>query len=169
MWIPNLTFQDEWWMNDDGTGSVYDDTGWYLVSVSWHCLVLCGAGSAKGLYACILGKNGCYRCLTDRHTDRQQNIVLLSWGGRLRHSGVKNFLRGWYWGRSAVTSEETKISSWLPNTKSFGTMQSVFFKWPNQGSENHSCDNRCLVLMWSNPIWGYLNPVYWDILILHFI
>ena len=24
----------------DGTGSVYDDTGWYLVSISWYCLVL---------------------------------------------------------------------------------------------------------------------------------
>ena len=22
-----------------GTGSVYDDTGWYLVSISWYCLV----------------------------------------------------------------------------------------------------------------------------------
>ena len=43
-------------MNDDGTGSVYDDTGWYLVSVSWYCLVLGGTGSAKGLYACIYWK-----------------------------------------------------------------------------------------------------------------
>ena len=37
----------------DGTGSVYDDTGWCLVSISWYCLVLGGTGSAKGLYACI--------------------------------------------------------------------------------------------------------------------
>ena len=37
----------------DGTGSVYDDTGWDLVSISWYCLVLGGTGSAKGLYACI--------------------------------------------------------------------------------------------------------------------
>ena len=39
----------------DGTGSVtvYDDTGWYLVSLSWYCLVLGDTGSAKGLYACI--------------------------------------------------------------------------------------------------------------------
>ena len=40
----------------DGTGSVYDDTGWYLVSISWYCLVLVGTGSAKGLYACIYWK-----------------------------------------------------------------------------------------------------------------
>ena len=31
----------------DGTGSVYDDTGWYLVSIGWYCLVLSGTGSAK--------------------------------------------------------------------------------------------------------------------------
>ena len=41
----------------DGTGSVYDDTGWYLVSISWYCLVLGGTGSAKGLYAFIYWKN----------------------------------------------------------------------------------------------------------------
>ena len=29
----------------DGTGSVYDDTGWYLVSISWYCLLLGGTGS----------------------------------------------------------------------------------------------------------------------------
>ena len=29
----------------DGTGSVYDDTRWYMVSISWYCLVL--GGSAK--------------------------------------------------------------------------------------------------------------------------
>ena len=37
----------------DGTGSEYDDTGWYLVSISWYCLVLIGIGSGKGLYANI--------------------------------------------------------------------------------------------------------------------
>ena len=37
----------------DGIGSVYDNTGWYFVSISWYCLVLGGTGSAKGLYACI--------------------------------------------------------------------------------------------------------------------
>ena len=40
----------------DGTGSVYDDTGWYLVSISWYCLLLGGTWSAKGLYACIYCK-----------------------------------------------------------------------------------------------------------------
>ena len=40
----------------DGTGSVYDDTGWYLVSISWYCLAFGGRGSAKGLYACIYWK-----------------------------------------------------------------------------------------------------------------
>ena len=40
----------------DGTGSVYDDNGWYLVSISWYCLVLGGTWSAKGLYSCIYWK-----------------------------------------------------------------------------------------------------------------
>ena len=40
----------------DGTGPVYDDTGWYLISISWYCLVLGGTWSAKGLYACIYWK-----------------------------------------------------------------------------------------------------------------
>ena len=40
----------------DGTGSVYDDNGWYLVSISWYCLILGGTRSAKGLYACIYWK-----------------------------------------------------------------------------------------------------------------
>ena len=40
----------------DGTGSVYDDTGWDLGSISWYCLVLGGIWSAKGLYACIYWK-----------------------------------------------------------------------------------------------------------------
>ena len=35
---------------DGNDGSVYDFTGWYLVSISWNCLVLGGTGSAKGLY-----------------------------------------------------------------------------------------------------------------------
>ena len=37
----------------DGTDSVYDNIGWYLVSISLYCLVLGGTGAAKGLYACI--------------------------------------------------------------------------------------------------------------------
>ena len=44
----------------DGTGSVYDDTGWYLVSISWYCLLLGGTGSAKGLYACIYWKKSIF-------------------------------------------------------------------------------------------------------------
>ena len=39
-----------------GTGSVYDDTEWYLVSICWYYLVLGGTGSAKGLYACMYWK-----------------------------------------------------------------------------------------------------------------
>ena len=35
---------------------MYDDTGWYLVSISWYCCVLGGTWSAKGLYACIYWK-----------------------------------------------------------------------------------------------------------------
>ena len=31
----------------DGTGSVYDDTGKCLVSISWYCLVLGDTGSAR--------------------------------------------------------------------------------------------------------------------------
>ena len=38
-------------MVPDGTGSVYDDTGWYLISISWYCLILGGTGSVKGLKA----------------------------------------------------------------------------------------------------------------------
>ena len=48
---------------DGGTGSVYDDTGWYLVSISWNCLVLGGTGSAKGLY--ILEKVEIWSGVTD--------------------------------------------------------------------------------------------------------
>ena len=55
----------------DGTGSVYDDTGWYLVSISWYCLVLGGTGSAKGLCACIYWKKWRFGQVTpmpDSHT-----------------------------------------------------------------------------------------------------
>ena len=65
----------------DGTGSVYDDTGWYLVSISWYCLVLGGTGSAKGLYSCIYWTKwrfGLVLLMPHSQTDRQQNIVLLS-------------------------------------------------------------------------------------------
>ena len=40
-------------MRLEGTGSVYDDTDWCLVGISWYCLVLGGTGLAKGLNACI--------------------------------------------------------------------------------------------------------------------
>ena len=43
----------------DGTGSVYDDTGWYLVIISWYCLVLGGTGSVwggTGWYMVVLGQ-----------------------------------------------------------------------------------------------------------------
>ena len=60
----------------DGSGSVYDDTGWYLVGIRWYCLVLGGTGLTKGLYACIYwNKSGD----TDAgHIHRQENIELLS-------------------------------------------------------------------------------------------
>ena len=64
----------------DGTGSVYDDTGWYLVSISWYCLLLGGTGSGKGLNASIYWKKWRFGRVTpmpDRQTDRQQNIELL--------------------------------------------------------------------------------------------
>ena len=66
----------------DGTASVYDDTGWYLVNISWYCLVFGGTGSAKGLYACIYWKKlrfGRVLPMPDISlTDRQQNTGLLS-------------------------------------------------------------------------------------------
>ena len=65
----------------DGTGSVYDNIGWYLVSISWYCLFLGGTGSAKGLHACIYWKKK-WRFdrvlpITDTQTERPQNIELL--------------------------------------------------------------------------------------------
>ena len=53
---------------------VYDDTGWYLVSISWYCLILGGTWSAKGLYACIYWKKwrfGRVLPMPDTQTDRQ--------------------------------------------------------------------------------------------------
>ena len=64
----------------DGTGSVYDNTGWYLVSISWYCLILGGTWSAKGLYACIYWKKwrfGRVLPMPDTLTHRQK-IELLS-------------------------------------------------------------------------------------------
>ena len=71
-----------YWLVLGGTGSVYDDTGWYLVSISWYCSVLGGTGSAGGLYACIYWKKWRFGRVLPMPdiplTDRQQNIVLLS-------------------------------------------------------------------------------------------
>ena len=64
----------------DGTGSVYDDTGLYLVSISLYCMILGGTGSAKGLYACIYLRRWRFGRVTpmpDRHIHRQQNIGLV--------------------------------------------------------------------------------------------
>ena len=58
----------------DGTGSVYDDTGWYLISLSWYYLILGGTGSVKGLYACIYWKKwrfGRVLPMPHRHTDNR--------------------------------------------------------------------------------------------------
>ena len=63
----------------DGTGSVYDDTGWYLVSISWNCLVLGGTGSAKGLYAFIYWKKWRFGQVTpmpDRQTTKYRTTQL---------------------------------------------------------------------------------------------
>ena len=40
----------------DGSGSVYNDTRWYLVSISWYCLVLGGSGSARASLPVYIGK-----------------------------------------------------------------------------------------------------------------
>merc|ERR1711978_90882 len=60
------------------TGSVYDDNGWYLVSISWYCLILGGTGSVKGLYACIYWKKwrfGRVLPMPHRHTDNRKGKV----------------------------------------------------------------------------------------------
>ena len=71
-------------MVPDGTGSVYDDTGWYLVSISWYWLDIRWYMVSKGLVCLyILEKVEIWSGDTDAwHTDslthRQQNIELLS-------------------------------------------------------------------------------------------
>ena len=80
-WLNWALRDDELYVVLDGTGSVYDNTGWYLVSIGWYCLVLGGTGSAKGLNACIFWKKWRFGRVTpmpDTHTDRHQNIGLLS-------------------------------------------------------------------------------------------
>ena len=65
----------------DGTGSVYDDTGWYLVTISWYCYVLGGTGSAKGSYACIYWKKwrfGRVSPMPDRQTTEYRATQLVS-------------------------------------------------------------------------------------------
>ena len=63
----------------DGTGSVYDDTGWYLVSISWYCLVLGGTWSA--CMPVYIGKSGdlvgCYRSLTHSQTTEYKATQLV--------------------------------------------------------------------------------------------
>ena len=63
----------------DGTGSVYDDTGWYLVIISWYCLIYGSAGSERACMPVYIGTSGDLSGATDAsHTDRHQNIELLS-------------------------------------------------------------------------------------------
>ena len=43
----------------DGTGSIYDDTDWYLVSISWYCLVSGGRGfKQRACMPVYTGKSG---------------------------------------------------------------------------------------------------------------
>ena len=37
----------------DSTGLVQGGAGWYLVSLTWYCLVLSGTGLLYGFYASI--------------------------------------------------------------------------------------------------------------------
>ena len=90
-----------YWLVLGNTWSVWGGTGWYLVVLGqfeaalagtllyWVCMRQCwlvlslsDTGSVKCFYACIYWKCGdlvrCYQCLTDKPTDRQQNIDLLS-------------------------------------------------------------------------------------------
>ena len=59
----------------DGSGSVYDDTGWYLVIISWYCLVLVVNGQQRACMPVYIGKSGdlvrCYQFLTHRQTDNK--------------------------------------------------------------------------------------------------
>ena len=42
----------------DGTVSVYDDIGWYMVSISWYCLVLGLQGQQRACMSVYIGKSG---------------------------------------------------------------------------------------------------------------
>ena len=66
----------------DGTGSVYDDTGWYLVSISWHCLVKVVHRQQRACMPVYIGKSGdlvgCYRSLTHSQTTEYSATQLVS-------------------------------------------------------------------------------------------
>ena len=66
----------------DGTGSVYDDTGWYLVSISWHCLVKVVHRQQRACMPVYIGKSGdlvgCYRSLTHWQTTEYSATQLVS-------------------------------------------------------------------------------------------
>ena len=59
--------------------AVLSGTCWYWVSISLYCLILGGAVSVWGFYACIYQKiEFCWVSLMpDTLSDRQQNIELL--------------------------------------------------------------------------------------------
>ena len=81
----------------DGTGSVYDDTGWYLVSISWYCLLLGGTWSAKGLYACIYWKKWRFGQVTPMpHTQTSEyraTQLLSSIKHKLSHAMIEGGMR----------------------------------------------------------------------------
>ena len=81
----------------DGTGSVYDDTGWYLVSISWYRLVLGSTGSAKGLYAGINWKKWRFDCvlpMPHRQTTEYSTTQLVSIKFKLSHAKMTFSGRG---------------------------------------------------------------------------
>ena len=64
----------------DSTGSVQSGTGWYLVSLTWYCLVLSGTGLLYGFYASIYKSGdlvGCYHSGTAGRTNKEGKIGLI--------------------------------------------------------------------------------------------
>ena len=61
----------------DGFGSVYDDTGWDLVRISWYCLILGGTqvqGQQRACMPVYIGKKwrfGRVLPMPDIHTDNR--------------------------------------------------------------------------------------------------
>ena len=51
--VPYEMMNNKWYLIVLGQYMTNDDTGWYLVSISWYCLVSGGTGSGRGLYACM--------------------------------------------------------------------------------------------------------------------